>query len=112
MKLRILMNNASPPVAVHVIERSAKRDAMWAVAEAGDVIEWSSNKDGLLYKIRFVDQNGNDAASPFSDWSGSWKDSVSGVVTGTIKESLPDVVYKYNVETQGGSLDPQIIIDN
>jgi len=106
------MNNAPQPVAVHVIERSGKRDAMWAVAEAGDVIEWTSNRGDHPYTIRFVDQNGNDAPPPFVNWSGSWTASVNGVVTGEIMASLPDVVYKYNVETGGGSLDPMIIIDN
>jgi hypothetical protein len=75
------------------------------------VIEWTSNKSDLQYTIRFVDQNGNNATPPFVGWSTSSQDSVNGVVSGTIMGTPSDVVYKYNVETAGGTLDPQIIIE-
>jgi hypothetical protein len=116
-KLRILIDSSDTPK--YVIHADATQGAMSLVARPLENIEWKvhERKKGKQFWIQFVtigtDGAKRPSASPFSDveWQSGRRQSVDGRLDGTIDPSAPDVVYTYNVEYDGKTLDPAIIID-
>lgn len=116
-RLRILIDNNDRPK--YVIAADATKGAMSLVARPLEKIEWKvhDRKKGKQFWIQFVaidaDGTKRPSASPFSDveWQSGRRQSVDGRLDGTIDPDAPDVIYAYNVEYDGKTLDPAIIID-
>jgi plastocyanin len=107
-RLRVLMNGQMKPV--YVVDVQGRREAMEAVVKAGDSVEWTSNKS-TPFTVRFRDGSGNPGPCPFVGWTNSEKASSGGKVSGDIGPNAGEVVYKYDVTAEGGTLDPKIIIE-
>ena len=115
--LRILIDGNEKPK--YVIHADATQGAMSLVVRPLEKIEWKvhDKKKDKQFWIKFVtisaDGSKQPSASPFSDaaWQSGKRQSVDGRTDGTIDPNAPDVVYTYNVEYDGNTLDPAIIID-